>query len=568
MNNDIPDIKFLLEQGYISYLDYYFAQHLASLSPDTGPLFKLACSLLSRAVSRGHVFLDLDELQGNKLEVIDEKNPSVQPVCPLKPQWIDALTGSGLVSGTTATPLVLESGRRLYLSRYHDFQQRLVDNIVQRVSIEDAQDSEEEFKPLADPYFSGSDDEKQRYSMQRQAVLKSLMFRFSIITGGPGTGKTHITRIVMDILEKNPAVFGRDPAILSLAPTGKAAARLYNGKTIHRAIGIQDHKPGIRHHKDNPVKCDVVIIDEASMIDMALMVRLLEAIPLEARVVMLGDPDQLASVETGAVFGDICRSGSMSRFISRLEYNFRSESDSAVDRMARAIQNGDVDEIKQNLAPGRHPSIKLIEPDSDVLGEADVAPLIQEGYRPFLNEHDPVAALELLDRFKILCAVRHGPSGTHALNRYCKNLLRSRPDSGIPDGLFKKAVMITRNDYSKDLFNGDTGIFFIENDMHKAIFRHADGRVHFYNPAGLTGYEDAFAVTVHKSQGSEYDHVLLVLPRAGAAFLTRQLLYTGFTRARRQVTLVGKMDVILEAGGRALKRHSNITPLLDKHIDI
>ena len=290
--------------------------------------------------------------------------------------------------------MVLESGRRLYLARFYDFQDRLVRDLAGRMALSPKNLPDESITGLVDNAFSSYDPFSPGIARQKQAVFTALAHRFSIISGGPGTGKTSVAETIIRLIRDNPDIPGgstsRDPLILCTAPTGKAASRFENGQTIHRALGQKREGPGFRHHKNNPLFAHTVIIDEASMIDLVLMTRLLEAIPRDTRVIMIGDAHQLSSVEIGAVFKDICGSVKVKEIMTVLDYNFRSMgsgngSGSDIDRISRAIRKGDTDALLHALDHADPEQVTFIDLDAGGQTDHRVMEVIRQGYHRFFS---------------------------------------------------------------------------------------------------------------------------------------------------------------------------------------
>ena len=325
----------LHESGFFSHLDFYFSTTMANIFNDAEPLEIISAALTCRALSKGCICLDLTGLAGSVLESSEGKELIRLP--ELK-SWCNILENSAMVgmevsncgkkeTDTTSWiakyPLILDRDNNLYLSRYYDFQCRLSDNIKARIKsrISGPDDEFVDHRPAS--YFDSRD--TQRTFGQQQAVKKALCSGFIMVSGGPGTGKTYITDIIQTLLitwaNENDL---KPPRVICLAPTGKAAARLKNGATIHSALKPVKNGTGFRHNAANPLAADLVIIDEASMIDMALMTRLFEAISPDARIVMLGDMNQLSPVQAGAVFFDLCHAYVLSDYRVFLDVNFRS----------------------------------------------------------------------------------------------------------------------------------------------------------------------------------------------------------------------------------------------------
>jgi exodeoxyribonuclease V alpha subunit len=413
--------------------------------------------------------------------------------------------------------------------------------------------------------FSGQVPEQVRG--QKAAVQKALTHPFAVISGGPGTGKTHVTRLIRQILKEYAQKNNSPPLrILCLAPTGKAASRLENGVTIHLALKPLPSRPGFFHGADNPLKVDVVIVDEASMIDLALMSRLIEAIPLTARVILLGDKNQLSPVQAGAVFNEICQVKALAPCLALLDFNFRSQGKTGIGRLARAIHINDAAGAEQVLTSDVYPDIAFEE----ISGLGDLQAVMEKyvtsGYGPLAASQTLERALAQMDRFRILCAHNRGESGTLQINHLCEKILRSSPDFDIKNPFFERIIMIRINDYPRELFNGDTGIVYQEGGITKAGFTDGQRIIRQFRYSDLPGHDPAFAVTIHKSQGSEFDQVLIVLPEKPSPVVTRQLLYTGVTRAKKRAVIAGKKAVIRDAMAVDLCKKSHLSVQLAREM--
>lgn len=449
--------------------------------------------------------------------------------------------------------------------------------------------------------------------LQRVACERALQRGFFVVSGGPGTGKTSTVVKLLALVVEHALSLGQPaPRMQLLAPTGKAAARLSESiggardrldipdgvrraipsvaSTIHRALGTG--RRGFTHDRQSPLVTDFVLVDEASMVDLALMRRLFDAIPSHARVVLLGDRNQLASVEAGAVLGDICgaglpmarrRAGTMARSVVHLTRSYRYRDDSGIGLLADAIQSGDGSEVLRLLRGGQHTDIVLHE---GALTEG-LSPALQrgvlEGYAPYLRAEDPAAQLTAFDGFRVLCAHRRGPHGVEQLGRRIAELLRNRGlisgGSAVegPHGQYAgRPIIVTQNDYQSRLFNGDVGVLAREPQSaggEAAEDGPVDAALRCYfpvpgaaprsvAPSRLPPHEGVFAMSIHKSQGSEFDEVAIVLPQAGSALLSRELLYTAVTRARRRVVIHAPAEVVAEAVGGEVARASGLRELL------
>ena len=392
---------------------------------------------------------------------------------------------------------------------------------------------------------------------QRDAVLAMCKSQFSILTGGPGTGKTHtIARAVKYLQDTNP-----DLRLALAAPTGKAAARMTESMakagvsaapatTIHSLLGARYDLVSFHHGRENPLSVDWLIVDEASMIGMPLMSKLLDALPDGCRLTLVGDVDQLASVERGHVFGDLCRMRGVS--ISRLRESTRFPPDGDIARIAAAVNGNDPAEAMSILGAGRD-----VVSYVDLSGAPAAAPvawpgfveMCRERFAAFADSTDPKTALDRLNGFRILCALRHGPYGVERLNEFVKKLL----GRGCP-----VPMMITQNDRLQDVANGDVGVV-MPDDPH-SLYLHMGGGMRSIRLELLPAMELAFATTIHKSQGSEFDDVAIVLPPDGdSPLLTREILYTGITRTKGSVRLYAGEASIKACCEKSVERVTGLT---------
>jgi len=622
----IREIEQLIAAGTLDQFDRYFVRTLQRLAPPASPRVLVLAALARKAVGNGHVCLDLERLVAGA----PEKNflppggggsgrggssnesgrsqlhppPSSLPSAvtaaregespaPSLAELIAELQESPLVSrdGTVA-PLVLE-GARLYLHRYWRYEEELAQEIRTRAAHPVAV-REDLLESCLAQLFTGTEQDGQ----QRDACAGIFRERLGLITGGPGTGKTTLVAKYLALLLLYAKASGEGaPRILLFAPTGKAAARLTESlqkktgesslpqelvaalptraATIHRALGYRpEHPTTFRHNRENPLPCEVVVVDEASMIDVALMAKLFAAVMPTARLVLLGDKDQLASVEAGSILGDICGAvldngaghgeSPLARCVVRLTESFRFSPQEGIGALASAIRAGNPDEAVF-LARQGSTEVSLLPPLAYGDPAHPLAEMILAGYRPFLKATDPFAALVLFEQFRLLCAHRLGPMGVSSLNRYAEKVLaRNRLiEPNGPGGPWYKGrpVLIQANSYPLRLFNGETGILWPGEDgegLKAFFFSENRAGVRSYSLRQLPAHETAFAMTIHKSQGSEFDRVALVLPGEDSSLLSRELLYTGISRARRQVALVGRPHEIETAVGRPAERASGL----------
>ncbi len=594
----IPSLSELEFAGLVEPGDAALARTLLRLAHvDDGEAAGLAIALASQQVRTGHVCVALDvaptmiELAGEgRLE--GEANAWTWPAPDV---WRGALESSGLVEAGEALapdrspelPLVLGRAGRLYLSRYYEHERRLAASLLERAAAAEDVDEAALEEGLDRIFGSVRPDDPD---MQRRAGEVAIRRRLCVVTGGPGTGKTStVARVLVLAVEQALARGLAVPRMLLLAPTGKAAAALTS--SLERAMGGIDCDDRVRasipsetvtvhralrpsggvgrrflHDRDAPLDVDLVVLDEASMVDLSLMRRLVEAVPAEARLLMMGDADQLASVEAGAVLGEVCgaglpadATGPVSASIVRLTKSHRFSDESGVGRLARAVNAGSVEAAFEILLDASAPDVAWVDGGGDAWPD-EIDELVRDGFASFVGAASPEAALAALGDFRALCPLRSGPHGVEAINRR----LDPRRSSGVP-GRIVEPVLIDRNDYSVDLFNGDMGVRFGADEGASAgrvHFPGADGAMRTLSELRLPSHEPCWAMSVHKSQGSEFDTVLVALPERSSPLLTREMLYTAITRARQRVVVWGSRDVLAECIERRVERRSGLRDAL------
>ncbi len=636
--------------------DQLIAQRLARLG-DGGPELELALELLMRARRAGHVCLDLAELAKAPFALPDSEGEGA-PELPALAPWLAILRQSSLVreADEAATrPLVLE-GTRLYLARSFDYERRLARALRARVEAPprsfDAAILARTLDRIAAPPLREASSAPPELDRQRLAIVRACLRSFLVIAGGPGTGKTTtVKKLLLARLEQARAMAAPDEdspglRIALAAPTGKAAARLresileeigslvadeadratleaLEATTVHRLLGPRgDSRSRFRHDAANPLPHDLVIIDEASMISLALMAKLVEAVDPAASLILLGDRNQLASVEVGAVLGDICgppgselrlsasaraetaaadprlaealaalptpelapRTGIADAIVT-LDRVHRFDAQSGIAALARALQSREAPteaamavleaararRERERDAPTDLEWIASPDPSSPALDR--LRRLALAGYGPLIEgarRGDPAdELLAQLSRLRITCAHRRGPNGVQALGARVESWLEAAypgwdPRDPWPLG---RPLMVTQNDHELGLYNGDVGVVVRHReDPSRREIAFADptreGGVRYLSPARLPRHETVFTMSIHKSQGSQFEQVVVVLPRRSSRICTLELVYTGVTRARRALTLAADEATLRDALGRRVHRNSGLRDTL------
>ncbi|MGD2187221.1 MAG: exodeoxyribonuclease V subunit alpha [Desulfobacterales bacterium] len=610
----------LLKKGLLSEIDVHFARFISGFSPDNDPDIFLAAALVSHATGSGDTCLNLETAAGNLLSGTRDFKQLIE--FPKLDVWLEKLKANPAVGQPgEICPLILDAKNRLYLYRYWDYENSLSNSIHNRIrkNIEDL--DFQRLKQSLDRLFPSV--EGEGINWQKVAAAVASLRHFSVITGGPGTGKTFtVTKVLALLLEQM-----RRPMlqIYLAAPTGKAAARLKESleqaktrmncddlikaaipsdvATIHRMLKPIPGSPYFRYTIDNPLMADVVVVDEASMVDLALMTKLIQAVPENSRLILIGDKDQLASVEAGSVLGDICdrdvMHGFSGSFMNRikeltgeavdqvvqasdeefglqdsiivLQKSYRFATSSGIGGLSQTVNRADAEMIFAILDNPAEKSLnwQRLNPNEGLI-EA-LSQQIISGYQSYLKTKDPAEALRQLGRFKILCALNIGPLGVRAINKLAEQVL-SRQNLIQLDPLAQnpwytgRPVLIVRNNYQLGLFNGDIGISMPEADSKDAelfvYFPDDTGGVRRFRTYQLPEHETVFAMTVHKSQGSEFDEVLFILPDQDFSVLTRELIYTALTRARQKIHIWGNRAIIRNAVARKIERTSGLRDAL------
>ncbi len=541
-----------LAQGFADHMTRWAARNGCDAA--TIQALHAAATVVGLATGEGHVCVSID--------------------AALRPR----LLSSGLVSTPDAPggmPLILDAGDRLYLHRYFDDERRLALRLMGAAAAPGVPSCAAAIAMLNELFAANESRLAGGVDQQKRAAQLALARRLVIISGGPGTGKTStVVNLLAGLLTQYPTF-----RIALAAPTGKARARLLeairqraaglpdgirarlpdNASTIHRLLGLRPDG-SFAHHAGNLLAIDALVVDEASMVDLALARRLLEAVPDHARIILLGDKDQLASVESGAVFAEIsAREGALHDSVVWFTDNFRFAADSGPGRLAADISRARAESALDWLGRDAEASVKRLNDAGRGLAPESIE-YLSAGFEPYFDAvkrspFDRAAISAAFGAFRVLCAMRDGARGVNRIN----NLLDARAQERLASVIEQyprasssqwypgRPVLVMRNDYVLNLMNGDIGIALPdEGGDLKVFFADDAGSYRAIAPSRMPLHDTAYATTVHKAQGSEFDEVMLVLPEKPGPLVTRELLYTAVTRARRRVTLCAG-DAVLRA---------------------
>ncbi|WP_099074430.1 exodeoxyribonuclease V subunit alpha [Proteus alimentorum] len=629
-------LKQAITHNLLRPLDLRFAQMLVE---DENPILLFVFAYLSAQTGAGHVCLPLNIIQkdqlfdGRQKEFAQEVwqkmgNPSAKKI-------VEELTHCHCVNQSRddlSVPIILDN-ELLYLQRMWSYEEKVAQFFRQAHTIVDI--DENELIKVLNQLFPATK-ESQETNWQKVAASVAITSPISIISGGPGTGKT---TTVAKILAAFVMLTSNEKPIIQLAaPTGKAAARLTESlghalaqlnlsedenkwmpkqaQTIHRLLGAQPESQQVRYHKDNPLQLDILVVDEASMVDLPMMARLIDALPSKCHVIFLGDKDQLASVEAGAVLGDICRFSedgfSQKRFeqinyltqgelvksteiipvsqtpvsvvsdsLCLLRKSYRFGEDSGIGQLAFAVNKGQTktaiallkkaeispQQLEIALEPQDVSFIALESKESYLLMIQDAVNAYREYLTLVSQKASPDIILNAFNQYRLLCARREGPFGVSGLNDRIEMLLHRqrlirRPTNSYQSDYIGRPIMIQRNDSTLGLFNGDIGIMLNNDEGEmKAFFQLPDGKLKAIQPSRLPQHETAYVMTVHKSQGSEFTHTALVLPDKFSPVVSRELLYTALTRAKQKLSLYASESMVKMAIQTRIQRRSG---LIDK----
>jgi len=602
----IPE-QVLQPTAKLSYTDIYFSQLLSRLAPNGGPAVGLAAALTSSHTRAGHICLELTDLQDQffQQDILGTAAQSFAPLPATKDIRAQLLQSEVVGTPGEFKPLILDDADRLYLRRYWAYQDELTKFIKDRAGgTTPVPDTATACETLARYFPEGTPGDGPDW--QKIAAATALLKKITIISGGPGTGKTYTVAKILALLIE--AADRKDLRIALAAPTGKAAVRLRESikqvkaslpcnaavreqipeqaQTIHRLLGTIRHSPYFRHNKENKLEIDILIVDEASMVDLALMSKLVQALPEPAQLILLGDHNQLSSVEAGSVLGDICDSGAehkrTRRFlrqlseivpdaaglpsvgqgeglqdcIAYLRKSYRFKSEQGISALSTATNNGEGKEALSYLRDQGLPDVEWHDSTRE-----DLSARLLQAFADY-GSTDAGQSFATFEQFRILCALRGGPDGVDRINERIETTVRKRFNRQKEERWYPgQPLLITQNNYRLELFNGDLGIILPDETtggVLRAFFQSKEEDFRKIAPFLLPKYETAYAMTVHKSQGSEFHHVLLVLPTHDSPLVTRELIYTALTRASQKVEVWGVEDSFIEAVGRKIKRSSGL----------
>ena len=667
------------ELRLITPLDRHFALQMSQIHQEHSPLFTLICLLVSQQLSNQHTCLLLSQINlanplNEQTPSVAISGDHLSLIARLSEFGaIERLDNTSQMTQANK-PLVLENGR-LYLQRYHHYEREVARHLIYIANADDAQSlkidnlgsdvkGSKSVQSTLDMLFpTDAIQTTAQIDWQKIATATAYNQKLAIITGGPGTGKTTTVTKLLYLLQHQYLVSQAQRAnkeadsqstkaaaeltIKLVAPTGKAAARLSESikaskrrlsdtliaqgadysplalslipeqaSTLHRLLGVIPNSHRFRHHKENPLHLDLLIVDEASMVDLPMMHRLLDAMPDNARLILLGDQDQLASVEAGAVLADICQglkqedgtwrmrytphnAATLSQLchvdlsqykqadaklgdsLCMLTHSHRFRDDAGIGQLAKAVNNSDAPGIMQVWQQG-YQELLWIEHEltgqNQNLGLSKLLIESVQGYGQYLEkiklglkqDSDAETIINAYNQFRILCAMRNGEYGVQGINQQVEQALKSAGKINPAQEFYiGRPVIIGSNDYNLGLFNGDIGLILPDpqrDNRAMAYFIQADASILKILPARLPNHETCYAMTVHKSQGSEFEHVAMVLPPkpslAQKQLLTKELIYTGITRAKLKFICLGSVPIFEGASLTSTQRASGLADRL------
>jgi exodeoxyribonuclease V alpha subunit len=635
----------------IETIDYYLANQLiyAYKQADNAVLYH-AFMALSESLRQGHTCLPLTVLANQCWASAPEKGDVAAKTGFQFPtiSLLEALFSNGEFKEEANNPVIYWQGC-LYLRRYFYFEKKLASSIYHKINPIDKQPYDLAIlqqclqavfpeNDLTPTVTSAKLTISNQVDWQLISVANALNKNFSIITGGPGTGKTYtVTKLLAAIVLRAQKMEQNVPVIAMVAPTGKAAQRLsesiaktsaqFSGlicdsilaaipsqaQTIHRLLGVVPNQNYFKHHQENPLAIEVLLIDEASMVDLALMTRLFNALPDHCQVILLGDADQLPSVQSGAVLNELApkpHSGYSYKnshylqtllgqklpalpassneqncdYLTLLTQSRRFDNQGGIGLLANAVISGEAAQ-SWHLLKTKNSQLNLYASANLSIENDYFHDLIKQYYFPLLTAKTVTEAFTLFNKFRVLVATRKGRNGVEYLNELIKEQLKllwqkQTNQLLLIDKLYHgQPIMICENNYQVGLFNGDIGFIWRDQQGHLMAFFEGDSKTQTTNIttdknesknyrtfmiSQLPQYETVYAMTIHKTQGSEFNHVLMILPeQSDHQLLSRELLYTGITRAKQQLTVLAKAMVWQQAVKQKVVRYSNLAKRLN-----
>jgi len=558
--------------GVLEAADVHVADRFTALSGETDERIALALALAVRALRTGSVCVDITSVAVDLTAAAENSDEVGTLPWPDPAQWIEQIASSTLL----AEPAVirLDDGRLLYLDRYWREEQQVCDDLCARLGTDVPPHPDALTAGLHRVFYRGGSDE------QRDAARLAVSQRTTVLTGGPGTGKTSTVAGLLALLTEQSELAGVPrPRIALAAPTGKAAARLteavrveighlpaadqarlagLQAVTLHRLLGARpDTAARFRHHRGNRLPHDVIIVDETSMVSLTMMARLLEALRPETRLILVGDPDQLASVDAGAVLADLC-AGLGRRSDTRIaQLSVSHRFGASIGLLAEAIRAGDADTALDLLSAGDG-HIEFVDTADPTARLRDVVVPQALRLRAAAADGDADTVLTVLDEHRLLCAHRDGARGVRYWNRQTQRWLSDVTGEPLwSEWYVGRPVLVTANDYGLGLYNGDTGVTMLAGGVLRVVIAGAGGPVQFAT-SRLADVETMHAMTIHKSQGSQADEVTVLMPPQESRLLSRELFYTAVTRAKKKVRIVGSAQEVRAALGRRVIRATGL----------